>query len=103
MNTTIIDHTDANIMTAEQMDHLIFKHILAVGIDAQAAETKTLMDAMDNETALRFYGQVCGLNAMAWAESNMDCASLDFLIDIVAPLLEARGYVPEMQSGGGCY
>jgi hypothetical protein len=109
MNTTTIDHTDANMMTVEQMEHFILELILAAEVNARAAKTKMLMDAMKNKTALRFYGQVCGLFAMAAAANEGSAphfntiSGLEALIDIVAPLLEARGYVPQMQSGGGCY
>jgi hypothetical protein len=105
MNTTTVDNTDANMMTIEQMENFILEHILAADVNAWAAETKTLMDAMKNKKALRFYGQVCGLFAMSAAASDdfNKINGLEFLIDIVAPLLEARGYRPQMQSGAEGY
>ena len=102
MNTTTINDTDANMMTGEQMEHFILEHCFTDGIDGVAPKTKALMDAMSNATTLRFYGQVCGLDAMAWAQSDgsEQCldkiSSLDILLEIVGLHLQERGYVPQI-------
>jgi hypothetical protein len=105
MNTNTVDNIDANMMTIEQMESFILERILTADVNAWAAKTETFMDTMKNKKALRFYGQVCSLFAMSAAGSGdfSTTNSLESLIDIVAPLLEARGYSPHMQSGAGDY
>jgi hypothetical protein len=78
MSDTPTDHTHANTMTVEQMETFVLKHILTADVNAWAAETKGLMDAMKNKTALRFYGQVCGLFAMSAAAILIKSTALSF-------------------------
>jgi hypothetical protein len=101
-NTTI--ERDANTMTSEQRERLIFDNCMNGNIEDMAARVEHVMDTMSDATALQFYGQVCGLDAMAWAandgsDKQIDkICLLDLLIDAVAPDLIARGYAPHMQS-----
>ena len=59
-----------------------------------------MLQDMRHNDALRVYGVACGINAMAWAANDGSNASietiskLDALLDALAPLLQARGYVP---------
>jgi hypothetical protein len=72
-----------------------------------AERCERIMYTMSDATALQFYSQVCGLDAMAWAANDGSnkqidkICFLDLLIDVLAPDLITRGYAPHILNSLG--
>jgi hypothetical protein len=94
-------------MNTQEIETHLNEDIIApnTSVEEITAAIAVMLQDMSHKDALRVYGVACGINAMAWAtfdyrdDDKIERVSkLNALLDALAPLLEARGFVPTVDT-----